>query len=421
MQIDAFEKTAIWPNLEELGTLLSGWDNSTTGVEHEIGTISALHDHALGLRDVDPHLVDEGQLNNLSASIASVVSAFRASMAADSIDRSQLNNALAHANSAITYFHCLPPISADSATAATKRAATRYRKGLDAELEKVREEIATVIEGVDAAGAASSASLAALEVTLSAIQARAEESLSVTQDQIARLNSQLDEQRISFEQSNLVRSQAFEKEVADSRKALQDFLIAQAENVRESEDAASSKRQEVLAVLERDLRTSEGLIDQTSRNAIAADYGQWANLQGKSAFKWTCAAVSFAVLTAIALVIAVAFSDLSDDSVQFMVAKGSVGLVGLIVAGYCAHQAAEHRHQERVAKRLHLDLNALEPFLRHVENPGDLRAQIANRVFAPAEPTAAPRRALLQRGLSVEEVLHLLGAAGKPPEGPSSE
>jgi hypothetical protein len=106
-----------------------------------------------------------------------------------------------------------------------------------------------------------------------------------------------------------------------------------------------------------------------------------------------------------------------NDSTQFLVSKSTVGLIGLIVAGYAARQAAEHRAEERTAKRLGLDLAALEPFLENVEDPKELRVDIARRVFAPESSTTdEPRFAFGRRGMSLGELAEFVKVIRNPTE-----
>ena len=169
----------------------------------------------------------------------------------------------------------------------------------------------------------------------------------------------------------------------------------------------------MIAELENYRIQAKALTDETARHAVAGEYGTWAAHQASAAFWWTVATVVVGLATVGGLIAALRSTE--DDSIQHIVAKLSISLVGLFVAAYTAHQAAEHRREERTAKRLALDLAALQPFLEQIQDLAELeklRVAVANRVFVPDESRdhSPEGRVRLGRGdsISIGGLLELL-------------
>jgi hypothetical protein len=232
------------------------------------------------------------------------------------------------------------------------------------------------------------------------------------------LIGQIDSQRSAFTEEVERREARYKEEAKnraeESRKALEDLLAKAA-----GEANAEHARAKAIVDHLREFETrSEGLVDSTARNAIAGDYGAWAQTQGSQAFKWTIATIVACVATVVVLLILL-FTVRTDQAAatSYLTFKAGIGVVMLAVAGYCASQASQHRHEERTAKRLHLDLAAFEPFLKEVENPGELRSTVAERVFAPEQHEAARQAPVVQfgRGFSVDQLLNLVNAIREKP------
>lgn len=210
----------------------------------------------------------------------------------------------------------------------------------------------------------------------------------------ASLQAQIDQQRTAFEADTAARASEFKAHqeaaaeadsarVTAAEEAEEERIAAAVEADKAAREATDTAAKELLTLMETYRDQAKTLADMTSRHAVAGEYGQWAAHQAKAAFRWTLLAVVIGIGTVLGLVIAI--SSASNDTLQFTLYKTSISIVGLIVAGYAARQASEHRREERTAKRLALDLAALGPFLEQVSDGEQLRLEVAKRVFAPAQ------------------------------------
>lgn len=416
MEPNEYHRHPLWTAVTGLGEAIERVpDPKDEDGLHTLQRVRATLDELDQRRALNPYLVDEPMCDQLETGTDAVLAAM--SDYADDPEGSaaQLDTAVAQTSQVLAQLRTWPTPPADTATRATKAAASKFNTSVDemiGTLSKKADGLAKRLEEIDSDGK-ECAEVA--NATLDQLRSDIEQSRQDVSSLAERLSAQIDSQRTAFEAESQQRSTSFDREVADLRTAVKEQTDSLAQRSQESHDAQLAKAEEVLAALNKHEERARALLDSTSRHAIAGDYGKWAARQALIAIIWTVVAVVVGLSTAVALLLAIGSA--ADDSIQFTLYKTGVSVIGLIVAGYCARQAAEHRREERIAKRLHLDLNALEPFLEQVENPEKLRTEIARRVFVPeqsASPEQAPRFAI-PRGLSVREVTALAAVLKTPP------
>ena len=410
MNGEQFEAHPVWQSLAGFQSEIERDFEPTNQEERDaVRRLHAAAEFVDNLRDIDPALVEPQPMNDLHTYVEQI----RNQVVAIPGNRANLTSAAGVVTSimATTRAH-FPPPTADSATRAAKAAATRYKNSLDAEVETLRKANESLQGQLTEAEEARTAAEAAATERLEELKAAITEHETTVGTLTTTLQAQIDGQRTTFTAEAQQRETAF-KEAERLRGEAGDASILAVEeaaaNARTEQQGAAAA---VLAQLEAYQEQAAALVDTTSRHAIAGDYTTWAAKQGRAALTWTIAALGLGIATVAVLIYAL--RDASDDSVQFTVYKTSISIVGLILAGYAARQASEHRHQERTAKRLSLDLAALEPFLAHVENAETLRTAVATRVFAPAAPEATDGNASLRtrRGghMTIQELTALVTA-----------
>jgi hypothetical protein len=419
VQPSDYKQHPLWAAVDGLGTALVDTPEPDGHDLHKIERIRAVHDELDQRRELNPYLMDENLLDQAQTGTEAVRTAMTAYVGDPAANAAQLDTAVAQTTQILTYVRTWPQPPADTATKATKAAASRFHTTVDEMLGALRERadgLAVRLDEIDGQGQERTD---AAKEELAGVQTAIEQSQAEVTALATRLTEQIETQRTSFEGEAKTRSQSFDAEVEELREAAKTEAEAFAERSKEAHAEQAAKSAEILKVLAEREDRAKALLDSTSRHAIAGDYGKWAARQARNATVWTVATVVIGLATAALLFRAI--DSTADDSIQFTLYKTGVSVIGLIVAGYCARQAAEHRREERVAKRLHLDLNALEPFLEHVEDPTALRTEIARRVFVPEQPKQqeAPPRFGFGRGLNVTELTALLavlkGTGGPPP------
>lgn len=423
VKIEEFNSHALWNVLDALQERLQG-DLHLTDDEDRYNAqrIHAAVEFVDSLRDIDPVLLEPQGMNEIHSNLQQVDNALKNYLNDPPNQRQYLVSAAGSVanvtNNARSY---LVPFVPDEAQRAAKAASTRYKNALDAEVERLKTEVDAVRKQLVDEKTQREAEAAAANEKRQADEVAATERLTELTDTIAqreatidelttKLNAQIDAQRTSFEEEAASRAEAY-KEAQAEREAAEEERIEEAKT--EATEALSKQMTAadvVLAKLETYKSQAAALVDTTSRHAIAGDYGTWASSQATAAFRWTVATVIIGLATVAGLIYALGSA--ADDSIQFTVYKTSISVIGLIVAGYCARQAGEHRREERTAKRLALDLAALEPFLEQIDDPKGLREEIARRVFVPERQSSDGDGSVrVKRGsLSVTELTELLTA-----------
>lgn len=136
------------------------------------------------------------------------------------------------------------------------------------------------------------------------------------------------------------------------------------------------------------LRESTQILGAVGINATAGDYGKYAEQQEKAANLWrgwaTCLFVAAAVVFTV--FVFTPFLDHQIDAQWWEYALQRLGApVGLAgVASFMARESGQHRRQQRIAKRAHLTLNSLEPFVATLprQQRHEIRAETARKLFA---------------------------------------
>lgn len=427
MQREQYAAHAVWTTLEAVQALLDTdlhpWDDAS---RYDVQRLHAIAEFVDGLRDSEGVLVEPQALNDLQSHLQSLHNSLAAYSGNREANRGHLSAAASHIPNLLsvgrTYF--IFDLPGDPGRG-TKAAATRYKNALDAEVDRLTAQVdALQAQLAEAQTVREENELAAnqrLEELTNTIQGR-----GVDIDALAvKLQAQIDEQRTAFEADTTSRASAFKAslQAAADEEAARIAAANEAENERlaAAEDSEAQARarhdssaKELIGALEEYRDQAKNLADTTSRHAVAGEYGKWASHQATAAFRWTLLAVAIGIGTVIGLVVAI--SSAGDDTLQFTLYKTSISIVGLIVAGYAARQASEHRREERTAKRLALDLAALGPFLEQVTDAEELRQAVAKRVFAP-DPGQADdgegSRLRLKGGssLSVADLVELLKAS----------
>lgn len=417
MNVEEFEAHPVWTTLDALQAEVDkDLDPQNDEERYAVRRLHAVVEYVDSLRQVDALLLEGQGPSDLNTNLTQVVNHVRNYVANPEANRAHLTAAAgAVQNVMIAARQGFPAPSADEASRATKAAATRYKNSLDGEVERLQEQIQDLRRQLaDEQAKRQTAETEATE-RLSELQTKIATGEQQVDTLTAKLNKQIDDQRTAFEAEAAQRSTAFKQSEQVRETAEEERVEAAAEETRAALGKQEQDAQTVLEKLSDYQDQAAALVDTTSRHAIAGDYGTWASHQARAAFWWTVATVVIGLGTVLGLILAI--HSVSKDSIQFTVYKTSISVVGLIVAGYAARQASEHRKEERTAKRLALDLAALEPFLGNVEDPEALRTEIARRVFVPQESTGVDGDTTLRtrRGaLSIRELTDLIAAFRQP-------
>lgn len=304
-----------------------------------------------------------------------------------------------------------------------RRAIGQFLRGVEDDVETLRGRLAELNQSIEQAKA--SAAEAATDATQSI-----ETSVAAAEQRLADVSSNVDAEKARFDtitteyQRTLTQGESARATKADNALAEE---IAKHEATRteaeESFKAAADKLAEdaaaAIASLEEQREKALELVNATGAIAYSGSYGGYTAQQGKTAAVW-------AVITVAALVALVAFGvwqvlelrggaaiDLTQLALRLIVTIPAFALVA-----FAARESGKHRENERRARRLELELAAIDPYLALLDEDKrkEIKAQVARRMFA--QPDAAPGT---EGGLTpvVKELLSLVRdlARSRPPTG----
>lgn len=251
----------------------------------------------------------------------------------DTTVMSALNNAV----------RMLPAPPAAPAVRAAQESSSRYKDAMDTEVESLRGNIADLKHQLAEAGEQRAQDAETASESLAQLQAKIAEGDQQVATQTTQLQEQIETQRASFSE-----------EVGQRETAFKETETARETSAQEARDQQVEQATALLTDLQTYRKQASDLLDATNRDVVSGDYRGWATKQATAAFRWTVTTVVLGLVAVGALVVVVLTAE--NDSVQFLLSKSTVGIIGLIIAGYAARQAAEHRREERTANRLALDL-----------------------------------------------------------------
>lgn len=425
MRQETYDTHALWPVVDDLKELLaSDLEPSDDDERYAVRRLDSAVTFVDGLRDTDPVLVEQQPMDELHTHLANIKQALTQYLS-DTSATQYLTAAASHVPAVMTSCRQHFPWGApDEAQRAVKAAATRYKNSLDQEAERLRDQVDSLREELAQAQQLREQDLTASRERLTELDTQIESRGAVLDDLQTRAEQQIETAKDTFAKEAEARQETFDQAEAARVTAEEERVEGLREQAKAQREEQAEAARAVIASLEGYRDQAKALADETSRHAVAGEYGTWAARQASAAFWWTVATVVVGLATVGGLVLALRST--GDDSSQYIVAKLSISLVGLFVAAYTAHQASEHRREERTAKRLALDLAALQPFLEQIQDEEELekvRVAVANRVFVPEEAvTSSPEgRVRLGRGNSISiggliELLRTISTQGGPPK-----
>ncbi len=299
---------------------------------------------------------------------------------------------------------------------------------LEAELAEKRDALDTQIQTLQEAGEASAASEAELRAKYqeladevdsfkaqyttdfdtikagaSAVSAELQSTTETTTagwktESNAKVDKVVSEARSEFDHAQ----QEIDRVLTERREAAQAALDAKLEEADGLLVKMEETRTEVMEIAE-----------ALGTGAQSAGWGEYATQQRKTALTFSVAAtISFVAAAVFGAWLAISAAE-SDLSWQRVATKLGVVLALALLGGYLASQSSEHRTQEVVARKRHLDLLALPPFIANLDEgvQRDIRQKLAEQGFLTPEPMPIAKGP--RKGLSEATLLELIKTLSK--------
>jgi hypothetical protein len=288
------------------------------------------------------------------------------------------------------------PVAQAAAEAVTEIASLRRSVG------QHRGQVEREIDALTAAsGAAQNAATVQAEQGASRV-AELEAEVQALRDELAQMTATgrdlANQQQNAFTSAQTERQEAFAKLLEEKREETAASVDAMRKQVAADASAAKAASEaDVNAVSAAKLRVEE-ILGIVGEEALVGTYSKNATDEQKTAdfFRWI--AIGAIAITVGVGVWLVASAHTSGTDWDLFASKLVLGIPIGGVAAYAARQSSEHRHSQREAAHVALQLAALKPYLNDldkVEERDQLLIEIAGRLFGHPRRDGKPDAAVV--------------------------
>ena len=249
---------------------------------------------------------------------------------------------------------------------------------IQATLETIREQAGDQIESIRGAG----------EARIEEASQRVAELATTVENQKARLDQAIATFQQQFSEAEAQRSQRFESTSKEQLTEVAEFLLGLQERGETGLGEFVERAEESLADLRKKEEEARTLAVALGAIGVSGGHGQYAKEQEKSADFWRWVSVgSLLLLVGLAAGI---FVTLPNGGIEWerYLAKLLVSGPLIALASYAATQSAKHRRAEREARKVDLDLAALELYLALFpqEKRDEIKEKIGLKLFGQPLP-----------------------------------
>ncbi|HVQ57896.1 MAG TPA: hypothetical protein VMS60_03205 [Solirubrobacterales bacterium] len=349
------------------------------------------------LASADPALVTSQMLDNLDAPVQQI-SSFLTPLK-DNKDFAQIPNVQAGFETLLNTAVQLAPAIGVWAKTDEKKAAALLGEASSAKTRQLQEQAGDIQGQLDQLRTQ-------ISETSDSMKTTAEERAKELEDQFGTLKAEAEAERArvqktidgiesQFQSEQETRSAQFEeakKALTDQTElVIQESKEAAAKSLESEEERADKviadlheRSSEVVNFLAEKKQEAIAMVDVEATSSTAGAFKKEAEEQKHEADLWRLLALGlggFAVLVALVAVVLVVEGVADGNS--FIFAKIAAITLLLGIAGYAAGQSGQHRHREKRARRLYLELVAFKPFSEPLPEPERhaVRKEFIERLF----------------------------------------
>ncbi|MDJ0318567.1 hypothetical protein [Arthrobacter antibioticus] len=367
-----FEAYALWGRCEEVQSLITQTIKNVNGQEflslHRLSEAvieiaSLRHISAWRFPDAGAPQALDTQLESVKSPLLNLIQNPEVSIA-DSIE-AHLLQISSH------LLNCPSPITSPNHLVEAAAVTEKYRIGISEAIDLARgftveaeEELQKVVTAKDAAIATLTEQIEDLKNTIGVEKA-------AVSAQATRLDTALTTNSTALTTKMTEWQDSFESDRKEARGMAKRHLAV-----------SQNEAKQHIAQLKELEKQARKLTEATAQHSISTEYGAHAQKLSASANKWSIAAVAVAVTGLIALFSMM--SGIENITPAEAIWKTSLSALTVAIATYMGRESAGHRKDARDAKRMQLDLNALEPFLANMkeDTAQNLREQFAKQIFS---------------------------------------
>lgn len=357
--------------------------------EHEAGDTSE-QDHVDRIRRVveavasivssaDPFLIADSTINQLAQQLTQARDHLNQWVGGAGMP--QLTAATGQADAAIASVAAIPlsPSATEAAAeiGSLRRSVGQHRGQVDREIEDLREASAKAQEGFTTKANDATARVTELEEEVVRLREELSQVLNAARDQA-------NQQQNTFSSAQDQRQEAFSKLLEEKRTEATAAVEAIEADATEKADHHANVQKAHVDAAEAAKGRVEEILGIVSEEALVGAYSKNAAEEKEQADRWRWVAIAL-VLASVAIGVWIV-SSAADDGTDWdqFAAKAVLALPIAAAATYAGKQSGEHRHVQREAEHMALQLAALGPYLNDLAGPegrDELLTDIARKIF----------------------------------------
>ena len=383
----------------------------TTEQDH-VGRIRRVVEAAASaVSSVDSALLADSTINQLASQLAQI-QAHLANWASGS-GLPELANATSQADAATTTISYIPlPPSAAAASAEVaflRRSVGQHRGQVDREIEDLRIASSNAQQSFSTSADRASVRIAEIEQEVARLREEINQALSTVREQA-------NQQQNAFSSAQDLRQSAFsslsDEARAQLRQETEELAARFAATATEYAELQQGHVEEAASAKQR----IEEILGIVGEEALVGTYSKNSGEERRQANFWRWVSISFVSISVlIGAWIVSSTADAGSDWDHFA-AKSLLVLPIAAAAAYAAKQSGEHRHTQREAEHMALQLAALGPYLSDLTDISDrdrLLSEVAQRFFGQPRRTRSGESDAGDAPTTINQITQLLQEVAK--------
>ena len=398
---EKYENHAIHNNLkkvqEELEIVAQIENNSAQAIEVLARTSAVIENLAIALETCSVNLVAISWLDEASNSLNNIknhLSTYKNNKDSTALTNNT-NGSLSTILLATSKLNCVQSTQNFRGAASASRKYISFLDGQNAQLitkvKSLEDEIARLKESIDNHEQASTTNLNELKVSIDTEKQRLDTFAVSYQSQMAEdqksfiaMSEKLKE---SFATTQEERKNSFNEQIENAKKQQKEIDDAANEQRKSFQNSGEQLIKEYDAKFNEFEKQVENIVGIVNTNMFSYKYKEVADDAHKRARFWHGVAIALMLAVSVFAVYAFIISANADTSWVKLVAKIFATTTLVTGAAYAARQASKQEKVERYARKIEMELVAIDPFIASMdeERRSTIKEEISRKIFGNAD------------------------------------
>lgn len=397
VHLEKIENHAVHNNIKNLRNEISTANelqNNPINVVETLARISLILDNfCVAFESSNKELVSISWLNDVSSACTNIkthLTTFRGNKDANALS----NNTISSLDTILlrtTHINCVKSAQnfrgAASSTEKYIKTIGEYNKQLDSNVEELKTKIVELQKKVDEHSQTSTDKLTELKSDIDAEKQRLDTFAVSYQNQMADDKKDFIEMTTelkgTFSASQNDRKEAFNREIEENAKVRKEFnenTIQQLEQIKQDSEQIIKEYDEKFSAFEKQVENIVGIVNT---NMFSYKYKEVADDAHKRAKFWHGVAIALMLAVSAFAVYAFVLTTNQDTNWVRLVAKIFATTTLVTGAAYSARQASKQEKVERYARKIEMELVAIDPFIASLDENrrSSVKEEISRKIF----------------------------------------